>query len=78
MLISERIRTGKGFFNIDHLPRARLHEAASPAPGPVQAVARADASFALEVAFVAGHDLDGHGFDEFEFVGAEAAAVALE
>jgi hypothetical protein len=41
-------------------------------------VAGGDAPFALEVTFVAGDDLDGHGFDEFEFFGAEASAVALE
>lgn len=51
-------RTGKGLFDIDHLPRTGLHEAAASAPGPFEAPSGADDPGFLEIALVAGHDLD--------------------
>ena len=52
-------RTRKRLLDIDALAGARLHEAAAPGARPLEALAAADAALLLEVALVAGHDLDG-------------------
>lgn len=54
--------TSKRLFDVDHLPGTRLHEAALVGAGPFQALLALDLAPRLQVALVAGDDLDGgHG-----------------
>lgn len=50
--------TRERFLDIDHLPRARLHEAAALLPRPFEPLLAADHPLALQVALVSRHDLD--------------------
>jgi hypothetical protein len=51
--------TCKRLLDVDHLARARLHEATLAPPRPLQAVLGLDLALALQVALVAGDNLDG-------------------
>lgn len=44
--------TRKRLFNIDHFPRARLHESISPRSCPFQSISCADLSHTLQIAFI--------------------------
>jgi hypothetical protein len=56
---SPRRLTCKRLLNVDHLAGARLHEATLAPPRPLQAVLGLDLALALQVALVAGDNLDG-------------------
>src|SRR5690606_23693672 len=50
---------GEGLFDVDLEPGARLHEAAAALARPLEPRRRRHLPALLEVALVAGHDLDG-------------------
>ena len=49
----------EGLLDVDHVAGGGLHEAASAGLGPGEALRRLDLALALQVALVAGDDLDG-------------------
>jgi hypothetical protein len=50
--------TGKGLFDVHHLPRARLHKAEVVLPAPVHAIFRGNLPVSLQVALVARDEAD--------------------
>ena len=58
--VSARL-TRKRLLDIDHLPRARLHESALPLPRPLQPVFCLDLPLPLEIAFIPREYF--HGWD---------------